>query len=84
MSESLSMKWNRRLRGLTMFVFHFGVESLEQSVTLGRLVIMISLAIYTLHFPNRQPKSTAFYSVFVVRAVFQLLYCCWGAERKPS
>ena len=28
-SESLSMKWNRRLQGLTMFVFNFGVESLE-------------------------------------------------------
>ena len=28
-SESLSMKWNRRLHGLTMFVFNFGVESLE-------------------------------------------------------
>ena len=27
-SESLSMKWNRRLRGLIMFVFNFGVESL--------------------------------------------------------
>ena len=37
--ESLSMKRNRRLRGLTMFVFNFGVESLEQSVNLGRLVI---------------------------------------------
>ena len=45
MSESLSMKWNRRLRGLTMFVFNFGVESLEQSVKLGRFVILISLAI---------------------------------------
>ena len=32
MSDSLSMEWNRRLRGLTMFVFNFGVESLEQSV----------------------------------------------------
>ena len=30
MSESLSMEWNRRLRGLTMFVFNFGVESLEE------------------------------------------------------
>ena len=38
-SESLSMKWNRRFRGLTMFVFNFGVGSLEQSVKLGRLVI---------------------------------------------
>ena len=38
-SESLSMKWNRRFRGLTMLVFYFGVGSLEQSVKLGRLVI---------------------------------------------
>ena len=38
-SESLSMKRNRRLRGLTMFVLNFGVESLEQSVKLGRLLI---------------------------------------------
>ena len=28
-SESLLMKWNRRLRGITMFVFNFGVVSLE-------------------------------------------------------
>ena len=27
--ESLSMKWNRRFRGLTMFAFNFGVGSLE-------------------------------------------------------
>ena len=33
-TESLSMKWNRRLRGLIMFAFNFGVESLEQSVKL--------------------------------------------------
>ena len=33
MSESLSMKC--RLRGLTMFVFSFGVESLELSVKPG-------------------------------------------------
>ena len=38
-SESLSMKWNRCFRGLTLFVFNFGVGSLEQSVKLGRLVI---------------------------------------------
>ena len=30
-SESLSIKWNRRFRGLTMFVFNFGVRSLEQA-----------------------------------------------------
>ena len=45
MSESLSMEWSRRLRGLTMLVFNFGVQSLEQSVELDRLVILISLTI---------------------------------------
>ena len=45
MSESLSMEWSRRLRGLTMLVFNFGVQSLEQSVELDQLVILISLAI---------------------------------------
>ena len=45
MSESLSMEWNRRLRGLTMFVTSFGVESLELSVKLGRLVIFDFLVI---------------------------------------
>ena len=38
-TESLSMKWNRRLRGLIMFAFNFGVESLEQSVKLSLLEI---------------------------------------------
>ena len=55
-SESLSMELNRLVRGLTMFVFTFGVESLEQSVKLDRLIILIFLAI----FPNRQLKSSAF------------------------
>ena len=81
MSESLSMKC--RLRGLTMFVFSFGVESLELNVKLGRLVTFDFL-LRTPLFPNLQPKSSAFYSVFVVRAVSQLLYCCCGGERKPT
>ena len=59
-----------------MFVYSFGVESLELSVKLGRLVIFdfpgISL-LSTPLCPNRQPKSNVFYSVFVVGAVFQLL-----------
>ena len=58
-----------------MFVFNFGYGSLEQSVKLGQLVIFDFLGNYLLctpHFPNRQPKSSAFYSVFVVGAVFQL------------
>ena len=77
------MKWNRRLRGLTMFVFNFGVESLEQSVKLGRLVILIFLAIpFSIHhfFQTDDQKKIA----FVARAFFQVLYCCCGAERKPS
>ena len=45
LSESLSMKWNHCFWGLTMFVSNFGVGSLEQSVKLGWLVILISLAI---------------------------------------
>ena len=56
-----------------MFVFNFGVESLEQSVKLGRLVIFDFLGnsfLYSPLFPSRQPKRDAFYSVFVVRAVF--------------
>ena len=67
---------NRRLRGLTMFVFDFGVKSLEQSVKLGRLVILISLAIPTLNttFPKSTTKKQCFYSVFVVRAFF--FSCC--------
>ena len=68
-----------------MFVFNFSVESLEKSVTLGRLVIFDFLGnslVYSPLFPSRQPKSGAFYSVFVVRAVFQLLNCCFGGERK--
>ena len=70
-----------------MFVFNFSVESLEQSVELGRLVILDFLGnshLLTPFFPNRQPKSSAFYSVFVVRAVFQLLYYCCGGEIKPT
>ena len=42
-TESLLMKWNRRLRGLTMFAFNVGVEALELSVKLGLLVIFNSL-----------------------------------------
>ena len=55
----------------TKFVFNFGVESLEQSVELDRLVIFISLAIPFSKHHNQ--TSSAFYSVFVVRAVFS---CC--------
>ena len=56
-----------------MFVFNFVVESLEQSVKLGWLVIFDFFGnsfLYSPLFPSRQPKRGAFYSVFVVRAVF--------------
>ena len=66
-----------------MFVFNFGVESLEQSVKLGWLIIFDFLGNSPL-FPSRRPKSNAFYSVFIVRTVFQLLNCCFGDERKPT
>ena len=76
MSESLSMKWNRRLRGLTMFVFNFGVESLEQSVKLGRLVILISLAIpfYTHHFFQTDNRKAVLFTVFLLLELF-FSYC---------
>ena len=48
------MKWNRRFRGLTMFVFNFGVGSLEQSVKLGRLVILDFLHLKTVFILTNQ------------------------------
>ena len=45
-----------------MFVFNFGVESLEQSVKLGLLVILDFLGnsfLYSPLFPSRQPKRGA-------------------------
>ena len=38
-------EWNFCLRGLTIFVFNFGMELLERCVKLNRLTILISLAI---------------------------------------
>ena len=52
-----------------MFVLNFGAGSLEQSVKLSRFVIFDFLGNFlfsTPLFPNRRPKSRAFYSVFVV------------------
>ena len=91
MSEPLSIKWNRRLRGLTMFVFNFGVESLEQSVKLGRLVILISLAIpfYTHHFFQTDNRKAVLFTVFFLLELF-FSYCivvgCWKKsflKRRP-
>ena len=70
-----------------MFVFNFGVESLEQTVKLGRLVVFDlrgNFLLQTPLLPNWQLKSSAFYRVFVIRAVFQLLYYCCGSGRKPT
>ena len=70
------MKWNRRFRGLTMFVYSIGVEPLELSVKLGRLVIFDlpgSSLLWSLLFPNWQPKSNAL-SVFSLLELF--FSCC--------
>ena len=76
MSESLSMKWNRRLRGLTMFVFNFGVESRAkcwaESARNFRFPWQFS-SLNTTFFPNRQPKGSAFYSIRLLELFFS---CC--------
>ena len=76
MSESLSMKWNRLLRGLTVFVFNFGVESLEQSVKLGQLVILISLAIpFSIqHIFQTDNRKALLFTVFLLLELF-FSYC---------
>ena len=83
----VSVKWcNHNFQAfwfviLTMFVFKFSIESLEQSVELRRLVIFNFLGnslLQTPLFPHWQPKSSAFHSVFVFRAIFQLSCCCRG------
>ena len=76
MSESLSMEWNRRLRSSTMFVFNFGVESLEQSVKLDRLVILISLAISFSkhHFFQIDNQKAVLFTVFSLLELF--FSCC--------
>ena len=70
-SESLLMEWNR-LRGLTMFVFNFGVESLGQSVKLDRLVILISLAIpfSKHHFFQTDNQKAVLFTVFSLLELF--------------
>ena len=58
---------------------------LEQSVKLSRLIIFYFISnflIYSPILPNREPKTSAFRSVFVFRAVFQLLYSCFGPKSK--
>ena len=70
------MKWNRRFRGLTMFLYSFGVEPLELSVKLGRLVIFDfpgSSLLWSLLFPNWQPKSNALTAFSLLELFFS---CC--------
>ena len=58
---------------------------LEQSVKLSRLIIFYFISNFLTYapiLPKREPKTSAFRSVFVFRAVFQLLYSCFGRQRK--
>ena len=66
-----------------MFVFNFGIELLEQSFKLGRLVIFDfpgnSLLLKPLS-PDRRLKSSAFYSVSLLELFFS--YCIVVAVAK--
>ena len=59
-----------------MFVFNFGVESLEQSVKLDRLVILISLAIpfSKHHFFQTDNQKAVLFTVFSLLELF--FSCC--------
>ena len=76
MSESLSMEWNHRLRGLTMSVFNFGVESLEQSVKLDRLAILISLAIPLFKHHSVFQSDNQRKVLFIVFLLLELFFSC--------
>ena len=56
------------------FIVYFGVEMFEQSVKLSWLIIIFyfisKFLLYAPLSPNREPKTSAFRSVFVFRAVF--------------
>ena len=56
------------------FIVYFGVEMFEQSVKLSWLIIIFyfinKFLFYAPLSPNREPKTSAFRSVFVFRAVF--------------
>ena len=74
-----------RLSGSYSSPFYFGVEMLEQSVKLNRLIIFYFISnflIYAPILPNREPKTSAFRSVFAFRAVFQLHNSCFGRKSK--
>ena len=58
---------------------------LEQSVKLSRLIIFYFISnfpIYAPILPKRESKTSAFRSVFVFRAVFQLLYSFFGRKSR--
>ena len=77
---SLSGSWSS-----PFFVVYFGVEMFEQSVKLSRLIIFYFISNFLLYAPlspNREPKTSAFRSVFVFRAVFKPLYSCFGGKSK--
>ena len=64
------------VHNLHFFIVYFGVEMFEKSVKLSGFIIcyfMSNFLIYAPILPNREPKTSAFCSVFVLRAVFQLL-----------
>ena len=65
-----------------MFVFNFGVGSLEQSVKPGQLVISISLAIpfSKHHFFQTDNQKAVLFTVF---SLFKLFFSC-GGKRKPT
>ena len=58
---------------------------LEESVELSRFLIFYFISnvlVYAPILPNWEPKTSAFRSFFVFRAVFQLLYSCFGRKSK--
>ena len=67
-----------------MFVSNFGVESLEQSVKRGQLVIFDSSAIPSSfskhHFFQTDNQKAVLFTVF---SLFELFFSC-GGERKPT
>ena len=65
-----------------MFVFNFGVGSLEQSVKLGQLVIFVSLVIpfFKHYFSQTDNKKAVLSTVF---SLFERFFS-FGGERKPT
>ena len=65
------MKWNCRLRGLTLFVFNFGVESLELSVKLVRFPWQLP-SLNATFFQTDNQKSV----LFTVFSSLELFFSC--------